>query len=228
MAKADVMEVILLLQSTIPNSKLSEENVRAYVSFLSDINPVTLKQAVINLVKINKIKFYPSVGEILSACEGISNYVNAYEEIPIAQDAWEKVRRCVSTYSFEHGLNHLDGITLQAAKTIWSSFDPRMGDDYNEASCRSQFISCYEQLAEREQRNNRVANAIKENHVLLQARKKAERERALIGAGQKQIEMTATGNLVEVAKEPVDVTEIINKSKMSDKGKELLKQAIGG
>ena len=228
MAKADVMEVILLLQSTIPNSKLSEENVRAYVSFLSDINPVTLKQAVINLVKINKIKFYPSVGEILSACEEISNYVNAYEEIPIAQDAWEKVRRCVSTYSFEHGLEHLDGITLQAAKTIWSSFNPRMGDDYNEASCRSQFIRCYEQLAEREQRNNRVANAIKENHVLLQARKKAERERALIGAGQKQIEMTSTGNLVEVAKEPVDVTEIISKSKISDKGKELLKQAIGG
>lgn len=228
MAKADVMEVILLLQSTIPNSKLSEENVRAYVSFLSDINPVTLKQAVVNLVRINKIKFYPSVGEILSACEEISNYVNAYEEIPIAQDAWEKVRRCVSTYSFEHGLNHLDGITLQAAKTIWSSFNPRMGDDYNEASCRSQFIRCYEQLAEREQRNNRVANAIKENHVLLQARKKAERERALLNAGQKQIEMTATGNLVEVAKEPVDVTEIINKSKISDKGKALLKQAIGG
>lgn len=228
MAKADVMEVILLLQSTIPNSKLSEENVRAYVSFLSDINPVTLKQAVVNLVRINKIKFYPSVGEILSACEEISNYVNAYEEIPIAQDAWEKVRRCVSTYSFEHGLNHLDGITLQAAKTIWSSFNPRMGDDYNEASCRSQFIRCYEQLAEREQRNNKVANAIKENHVLLQARKKAEKERALLNAGQKKIEMTATGNLVEVAKEPVDVTEIINKSKISDKGKELLKQAIGG
>nr|DAQ08963.1 MAG TPA: replisome organizer [Caudoviricetes sp.]DAY45095.1 MAG TPA: replisome organizer [Caudoviricetes sp.] len=228
MAKADVMEVILLLQSTIPNSKLSEENVRAYVSFLSDINPVTLKQAVINLVKINKIKFYPSVGEILSACEEISNYVNAYEEIPIAQDAWEKVRRCVSTYSFEHGLNHLDGITLQAAKTIWSSFNPRMGDDYNEASCRSQFIRCYEQLAEREQRNNKVANAIKENHVLLQARKKAEKERALLNAGQKKIEMTATGNLVEVAKEPVDVTRIIDNSQISDKGKALLKSAIGG
>lgn len=228
MAKADVMEVILLLQSTIPNSKLSEENVRAYVSFLSDINPVTLKQAVVNLVRINKIKFYPSVGEILSACEEISNYVNAYEEIPTAQDAWEKVRRCVSTYSYEHGLEHLDGITFQAAKTIWSSFNPRMGDDYNEASCRSQFIRCYEQLAEREQRNNRVANAIKENHVLLQARKKAEKERALLNAGQKRIEMTATGNLVEVAKEPVDVTDLINKSKISDKWKELLKQAIGG
>lgn len=228
MAKADVMEVILLLQSTIPNSKLSEENVRAYVSFLSDINPVTLKQAVINLVKINKIKFYPSVGEILSACEEISNYVNAYEEIPIAQDAWEKVRRCVSTYSFEHGLNHLDGITLQAANTIWSSFNPRMGNEYNEASCRSQFIRCYEQLAEREKHRQRMANSIKDNHLLLKAREKAEKERALLNAGQKQIEMTTTGNLVEVARKPVDVTEIINKSKISKQGKELLKQAIGG
>lgn len=228
MAKADVMEVILLLQSTIPNSKLSEENVRAYVSFLSDINPVTLKQAVVNLVRINKIKFYPSVGEILSACEEISNYVNAYEEIPIAQDAWEKVRRCVSTYSFEHGLNHLDGITLQAAKTIWSSFNPRMGDDYNEASCRSQFIRCYEQLAERETHRQRMANSIKDNHLLLKAREKAEKERELLNAGQKKIEMTATGNLVEVVKEPVDVAKIIENSQISDKGKALLKSAIGG
>jgi hypothetical protein len=228
MAKADVMEVILLLQSTIPNSKLSEENVRAYVSFLSDINPVTLKQAVVNLVRINKIKFYPSVGEILSACEEISNYVNAYEEIPTAQDAWEKVRRCVSAYSYEHGLEHLDGITLQAAKTIWSSFNPRMGDDYNEPSCRSQFIRCYEQLAERETHRQRMANAIKDNHLLLKAREKAEHERALLNAGQKKIEMTATGNLVEVVTEPVDAAKIIDKSQISDKGKELLKQAIGG
>lgn len=228
MAKADVMEVILLLQSTIPNSKLSEENVRAYVSFLSDINPVTLKQAVINLVKINKVKFYPSVGEILSACEEISNYVNAYEEIPIAQDAWEKVRRCVSTYSFEHGLNHLDGITLQAAKTIWSSFNPRMGNEYNEASCRSQFIRCYEQLAEREKHRQRMANSIKDNHLLLKAREKAEKERELLNAGQKKIEMTDTGNLVEVVKEPVDVAKVIEQSNLSDSGKELLKQAIGG
>ena len=40
--------------------------------------------------------------------------------------------------------------------------------------------------------------------------------------------MTATGNLVEVAKEPVDVTKIIENSQISDKGKALLKSAIGG
>nr|DAU30605.1 MAG TPA: replisome organizer [Caudoviricetes sp.] len=186
MAKADVMEVILLLQSTIPNSKLSEENVRAYVSFLSDINPVTLKQAVINLVKINKIKFYPSVGEILSACEEISNYVNAHEELPIAQSEWEKVIKAVGAYGFEQGKEHLQGITLQAANTIWSSFNPRMGNEYNEASCRSQFIRCYEQLAERETHRQRMANSIKDNHLLLKAREKAEKERALLNAGQKK------------------------------------------
>ena len=228
MAKADVMEVILLLQSTIPNSKLSAENVRAYVLFLSDINPVTLKQAVVNLIRINKIKFYPSVGEILSACEDISDYVNAREELPIAQSEWEKVIKAVGTYGFENGKEHLQGITLQAASTIWSSFNPRMGDEYNEASCRSQFIRCYEQLVEREKHRQRMANAIKDNHLLLKAREKAEHEKTLISAGHKQIEMTHTGNLVEVAKEPVDVTEIINKSKISDKGKALLKQAIGG
>ena len=228
MAKADVMEVILLLQSTIPNSKLSKENVRAYVLFLSDINPVTLKQAVVNLIRINKIKFYPSVGEILSACEEISNYVNAHEELPIAQSEWEKVIKAVGTYGFEHGREHLEGITLQSAKTIWSSFDPRMGHEYNEASCRAQFIKCYEQLIDREKHRQRMANSIKDNHLLLKAREKAEHEKSLISTGQRQIEMTRTGNLVEVAKEPVDVTEIINKSKISDKGKALLKQAIGG
>ena len=73
-----------------------------------------------------------------------------------------------------------------------------------------------------------MRNTAKDNHLLLKAREKAEHEKSLISAGQKQIEMTRTGNLVEVAKEPVDVTEIINKSKISDKGKALLKQAIGG
>lgn len=40
--------------------------------------------------------------------------------------------------------------------------------------------------------------------------------------------MTSTGNLVEVAKDPVDVVKMIDDSQISDKGKELLKQAIGG
>ena len=80
----------------------------------------------------------------------------------------------------------------------------------------------------RERERLRLSNSIKDNHLLLKAREKAERERALIGAGQKQIEMTVTGNLVEVTKEPVDVAKVIEQSNLSDSGKELLKQAIGG
>lgn len=202
------------------STDMSEQRMMLYVTKLSDVNPVTLEQAISNL--IDRCKFLPTIAEIREECSALSAYVNAYEELPIAQSEWEKVIKAVGAYGFEHGKEHLKGITLQAANTIWSSFNPRMGNEYNEASCRSQFIRCYEQLAERETHRQRMANSIKDNHLLLKARKKAEKERALLDAGQKRIEMTATGNLVEVAKEPVDVTEIINKSKISDKGKALI------
>lgn len=208
------------------STDMTKERFKLYCTMLADVNPVTLTQAVANV--INRCKFLPSIAELREECSALSAYVNAHEELPIAQSEWEKVIKVVGTYGFEHGKEYLEGVTLQAAKPIWSSFDPRIGHEYNEASCRAQFIKCYEQLMDREKHRQRMANSIKDNHLLLKAREKAERERTLIGAGQKQIEMTRTGNLVEVAKEPVDVTEIINKSKISDKGKALLKQAIWG
>lgn len=208
------------------STDMTKERFKLYCTMLADVNPVTLTQAVANL--INRCKFLPSIAELREECSALSAYVNMHDEVETAQTAWEKVIKVVGTYGFDCGKEHLKGITLQAAKTIWSSFDPRMGHEYNEASCRSQFIRCYEQLAEREKHRQRMANSIKDNHLLLKAREKAEHEKSLLSAGQKQIEMTSTGNLVEVAKEPVDVTEIINKSKISDKGKALLKQAIGG
>lgn len=208
------------------STDMSEQRMMLYVTKLSNVNPVTLEQAISNL--IDRCKFLPTIAEIREECSALSAFVNAHEELPIAQSKWEKVIKAVGAYGFEHGKEHLQGITLQAANTIWSSFNPRMGNEYNEASCRSQFIRCYEQLAEREKHRQRIANSIKDNHLLLKAREKAERERALIDAGQKQIEMTSTGNLVEVAKEPVEVAKVIEQSNLSDSGKELLKQAIGG
>lgn len=208
------------------STDMTKERFKLYCTMLADVNPVTLTQAVANL--INRCKFLPAIAEIREECSALSAFVNAHDEMPIAQSEWEKVIKVVGTYGFEHGKEHLEGLTLTAARAIWSSFDPRMGHEYNEASCRAQFIKCYEQLIDREKHRQRMANAIKDNHLLLKAREKAQHDKALISAGQKQIEMTRTGNLVEVAKEPVDVTEIINKSKISDKGKALLKQAIGG
>lgn len=220
-----IVKALSMLQLAY-STDMPKERMKLYVYKLSDINPVTLEQAVNNL--IDRCKFLPTIAEIREECSALSAFVNAYEEIPTAQEAWEKVIKVVGTYGNENGKEHLEGITLTAARTIWSSFNPRMGHEYNEASCRSQFIRCYEQLVEREQHRQRMANSIKDNHLLLKAREKAERERALIGAGQKQIEMTSTGNLVEVAKEPVDVAKAIEQSNLSDSGKTLLKQAIGG
>lgn len=205
---------------------IPKERMKLYVSMLADINPVTLEQAVANLIK--RSKFLPSIAEIREECSALSAFVNAHEELPTAQDAWERVYQVARSYGYEKGLDKLEGLTKQCAKAIWKSFDPQNGDNFNETSCRAQFVKNYEVQEIRERERLRLSNSIKDNHLLLKAREKAERERALISAGQKQIEMTATGNLVEVAKEPVDVAKVIEQSNLSDSGKELLKQAIGG
>ena len=208
------------------STDMTKERMKLYVSMLADVNPVTLEQAVANLIK--RSKFLPSIAEIPEECSALSAYVNAHDEMPIAQSEWEKVIKVVGTYGFEHGKEHLEGVTLQAAKPIWSSFDPRMGHEYNEASCRAQFIKCYEQLIDREKHRQRMANSIKDNHLLLKAREKAQHDKALISVGHKQIEMTSTGSLVEVAKEPVDVRKVLEESTISDSAKELIRGALGG
>ena len=220
-----IVKALSMLQLAY-STDMSVERMKLYVTMLGNINPVTLEQAVANL--INKCKFLPTIAEIREECTALSAYVNMHDEVETAQTAWEKVIKVAGTYGYDNGKEHLEGITLTAARAIWSSFDPRMGHEYNEASCRSQFIRNYEQLVDREKHRQRMANSIKDNHILLKAREKAEHDKALINAGQKKIEMTRTGNLVEAVKEPVDVTEIINKSKISDKGKALLRSAIGG
>lgn len=208
------------------STDISEQRMMLYVTKLSDVNPVTLEQAISNL--IDRCKFLPTIAEIREECSALSAFVNAHEELPTAQDAWERVYQVARSYGYEKGLDKLEGLTKQCAKAIWKSFDPQNGDNFNETSCRAQFVKNYEVQETRERERLRLSNSIKDNHLLVKAREKAERERALLNAGQKKIEMTSTGNLVEVAKEPVDVTEIINKSQISDKGKELLEQAIGG
>lgn len=195
-------EMIIQALSTLQlawSTDMTKERFKLYCTMLGDVNPVTLAQAVANL--INKCKFLPTIAEIREECSALSAYVNAHEELPTAQSAWERVIKCASTYGYEHGFEQLSGLTLKCAKSIWSSFDPRRGDDYNESSCRAQFIKQYEQEVKREMHSQRMANSIKENHILSKAREKAERERALINDGRKKIEMTNTGNLVEVEKD---------------------------
>lgn len=196
--KQQIVKALSILQLAY-STDLTVERLEMYVEMLTDINPVTLEQAVKNIVKTRK--FLPTVAEIREECAALSGYVNAHEEMPTALEAWEKVYRVARSYGYEKGLAQLDGLTKQCAELIWQSFNPINGDSFNEMSTRSQFIKNYEMQESRERERNRLSNSIKDNHLLLKAREKAERERALIDAGHKQIEMTATGNLVEVAKD---------------------------
>lgn len=200
-----------------------------YVEMLLDINPVTLEQAVYNTIQ--KSKFVPSIAELREEATKLSNYVNAVEEVPAAQIAWERVIQVAQAYGYDKGLEQLDGLTLRCARAIWSSFDPRRGNDYNESSCRSQFIKAYEQLESRERERLRLANSIKQNELLLQARKNAEQEKAMLETGNKKIPSMATCNLIELVKapiKPVDVKKAIEDADVSEKTKTLLRGVLGG
>lgn len=220
-----IVKALSMLQLAY-STDMSKERMKLYVSMLSNVNPITLEQSVANL--INRCKFLPTIAEIREECSALSAFVNAHEELPTALDAWERVYQVARSYGHEKGLDKLEGLTKQCAKAIWKSFDPQNGDNFNETSCRAQFVKNYEVQEIRERERLRLSNSIKDNHLLLKAREKAEKERALLNAGQKQIEMTATGNLVEVVKEPVDVEKIVENSQISDKGKELLKKCYRG
>lgn len=157
----------LLIYPSIDNTK-----VKMYAYMLEDINPVTLAEAIKQC--INTCEFVPAVATIRKKAAEISGYVNGREERLIAQDAWEIVRKKASQVGYEKGLNELEGITRLAAKTVWRFFDPRNSQSYNESAAMSQFCKAYEQLAAREQRNSEIAESIKSNGLLMEARKRAE------------------------------------------------------
>lgn len=202
----------LLIYPSIDNTK-----VKMYAYMLEDINPVTLAEAIKQC--INTCEFIPAVATIRKKAAEISGYVNGKEERLIAQDAWEEVRKVASSFGYEKGLNELDGITRLAAKTIWRFFDPRNCQSYNESAAMSQFCKAYEQLVAREQKNMEIAESIKHNGLLMEARKRAE----LNMPKQTEIKMLDNGHLVEVERyEPIDFKTAVEKADISKEGKELI------
>lgn len=184
---------------------------------LEDINPVTLAEAIKQC--INTCEFVPAVATIRKKAAEISGYVNGKEERLIAQDAWELVRKKASQIGYEKGLDELEGITRLAAKTVWRFFDPRNSQSYNESAAMSQFCKAYEQLAEREQRNMEIAESIKSNGLLMEARKRAE----LNMPQNTEIKILDNGHLVEVEKyEAVDLKSIVKDADISEEGKRLI------
>lgn len=202
----------LLIYPNIDNTK-----VKMYAYMLEDINPVTLAEAVKQCIRT--CEFVPAVATIRKKAAEISGYVNGKEERLIAQDAWEVVRKKASQVGYEKGLDELEGITRLAAKTVWRFFDPRNSQSYNESAAMSQFCKAYEQLAAREQRNMEIAESIKNNGLLMEARKRAE----LNMPRNTEIKMLDNGHLIEVEKyEPVDLKSMVEKADISKEGKALI------
>ena len=196
--------------------KFDSAKVKMYAYMLEDINQVTLAEAIKQC--INTCEFVPAVATIRKKAAEISDYVNGREERLIAQDAWEIVRKKASQVGYEKGLDELEGITRLAAKTVWSFFDPRNCQSYNESAAMSQFCKAYEQLAAREQKNMEIAESIKHNGLLMEARKRAE-----LSMPQTEIKMLDNGHLVEVEKfEPVDLKKLVENADISKESKELI------
>jgi hypothetical protein len=187
-----------------------------YTYMLEDINPVTLAEAIKQC--INTCEYLPTVATIRKKAAEISGYVNGKEERLIAQEAWGIVRKKASQVGCEKGLDELEGITRLAAKTVWSFFDPRNCQSYNESAAMSQFCKAYEQLAAREQKNMEIAESIKHNGLLMEARKRAE-----LSMPQTEIKMLDNGHLVEVERfEPVDLKKLVENADISKESKELI------
>lgn len=196
--------------------KFDSAKVKMYAYMLEDINPVTLAEAIKQC--INTCEFVPAVATIRKKAAEISGYVNGKEERLIAQDAWEEVRKKASSVGYEKGFDELKGITRLAAKTVWRFFDPLNSQSYNESAAMSQFCKAYEQLATREQKNNEIAESIKSNSLLMEARKRAE-----LSMPQTEIKMLDNGHLVEVEKfEPVDLKKLVENADISKESKELI------
>lgn len=198
-----------------PNIDVKKTEMYAYM--LQDINPVTLAEAIKQC--INTCEFVPTVATIRKKAAEISRYVNGKEDRLIAQDAWGVVRKKASSVGYERGLDELEGITRLAAKTVWYFFDPRNCQSYNESAAMSQFCKAYEQLAAREQKNMEIAEGIKHNGLLMEARKRAE----LNMPKQTEVKMLDNGHLIEVKKyEPVDLKSAVEKANISEEGKALI------
>lgn len=197
--------------------KFDSAKVKMYAYMLEDINPVTLAEAIKQC--INTCEFVPAVATIRKKAAEISRYVNGKEERLIAQEAWEVVRKKASSVGYEKGFDELEGITRLAAKTVWRFFDPLNSQSYNESAAMSQFCKAYEQLATREQKNMEIAESIKNNGILMEARKRAE----LNMPRQTEVKMLDNGHLVEVEKfEPVDLKKLVENADISKESKELI------
>lgn len=203
--KAEILRAIAPLGAIYPN--FDNTKLQIYASLLEDIHPVTLEEAVKLVIKTHE--FTPSIATIRNKARDISRYVNCKDEMMPAQSAWAIVRKRASSPGYERGLEGLEGVMLEAAKTVWECFNPH-NKDFNESAAMSQFVKAYEQIEAREQKRQEVAEVVQRKGVLLEARKRAEI------TSKRPVKMLDNGHLVETD----SLTDAIKHANIPEEGKQ--------
>lgn len=203
--KAEILRAIAPLGAIYPN--FDNTKLQIYASLLEDIHPVTLEEAVKLVIKTHE--FTPSIATIRNKASDISRYVNCKDEMMPAQSAWAIVRKRASSPGYERGLEGLEGVMLEAAKTVWECFNPH-NKDFNESAAMSQFVKAYERIEAREQKRQEVAEVVQRKGILLDARKRAEI------TSKRQVKMLDNGHLVETD----SLTDAVKHANIPEEGKQ--------
>ena len=180
MSKTNTAEALQPLQTAYTRD-FSELTYELYTRMLSDIHPITLRQAVVN--HINESRWLPTVAELRERAKAISNYVNAVEAPLSAEEAWGKVMIAAQSYGCDKGLEQLEPLSKRLMRGVWIQFC--YSDKGDMIGYKAHFIKAYEQERKREASNTGLAASIVNNPILLAARKEAEAKRLEIKAKDK-------------------------------------------
>lgn len=220
MSKTNTAEALQPLQAAYTRD-FSEPTYELYTRMLSDIHPITLRQAVVN--HINESRWLPTVAELRERAKAISNYVNAVDAPLSAEEAWGKVMIAAQSYGCDKGLERLEPLSKKLMQGIWIQFC--YGDKGDMIGYKAHFIKAYEQERKREASNTGLAASIANNPILLAARKEAEAKRLEIKAKDKPQALPAGEQVV-----PVDHVhnpyELLESSTMPDSMKSILNNMI--
>lgn len=166
--KALTAKAVKILQDTY-SKDFNANTFQIYVEVLKDIPPQILGAAVMKLIRT--CKFCPKPAEIIEAAESIRDEVNQTGKAVelTAEEAWEKVYSAAEHQGYDYGLQTLDGVVAQTAKTIWRDLCYcRIGSDI--PILRSHFIKSYTLNIESSKDKVHTLNAINAVPALKDAR----------------------------------------------------------
>ncbi len=164
----DIAQILSVISAAYPNFTVTEKTTEVYHQILSDIPTDELKAATLHCISESGRKFAPSVGELRGAVAELRGFSN---NIPSSFEAWQEVGRQISINGGDFGKPVWSHPLVEKTVNAIGWRNLRMSE--NEVADRARFIQCYEQFAERTQRENimlpEVRGFLEVNGAILEA-----------------------------------------------------------